>query len=91
MMSSRTSALFRLSFTVLSFATLGRAIVDYANDFVDPAYILAKKFPLNTIPAQQTILAWAEEAAVGGPWSAPFRSHTTLFTHGLRCDLTCQA
>ena len=68
-MFSRTSALFQLSFTVFSFATLGRAYVNYDNEFVDPKYALSKNFNDTTIPAQQTILAWAEQSTVGGPWS----------------------
>ena len=66
---TRTSALFRLSFTVFSFATLGRAYINYANDFIDPTYVLSKSFSATTVPAQQTILAWAEQSTEGGPWS----------------------
>lgn len=65
----RTSTLFHLSFTVLSFAISSRAYVNYANDFIDPNYVLSKNFSATTIPAQQTILSWAEQSIVGGPWS----------------------
>ncbi|RDX42880.1 chondroitin AC/alginate lyase [Lentinus brumalis] len=74
-MRPRTS----FSFTaVLSAASLlhlhigpARAITvtSYANDFVDPKYVLAKDFTNFTIEAQDTIVAWAEELAAQGPWS----------------------
>ena len=66
---SRTSTLSKLSLTVFSLATLGRAYINYANDFIDPNYVLSKNFSAITIPAQQTILAWAEQSTEGGPWS----------------------
>ncbi|KAJ3574879.1 hypothetical protein NP233_g1459 [Leucocoprinus birnbaumii] len=41
----------------------------YANDFVDPDYIVAGNFSKNTLGAQQTIVNWAKQSAVGAPWS----------------------
>ncbi|KAI1792432.1 chondroitin AC/alginate lyase [Ganoderma leucocontextum] len=55
-------SLLVLSTPVLSFTS-------YANEFVDPNLILAKKFPNITIEAQETIFEWAEELAATGPWS----------------------
>ena len=60
----RTSALFTLSFTALA----AHAYINYANDFIDPAYVLSKNFSDTTKPAQATILAWADESDVGSPW-----------------------
>ncbi|KAF7972126.1 hypothetical protein HWV62_18848 [Athelia sp. TMB] len=42
---------------------------DYANDFPDPAYVLAKGFNSTTAAAQQTIVGWADSLAAQGPWS----------------------
>ncbi|KNZ71669.1 hypothetical protein J132_07578 [Termitomyces sp. J132] len=41
----------------------------YANDFVDPGFIVKGVFGNNTLAAQGTILQWAKDSAVGGPWS----------------------
>ncbi|TEB29271.1 hypothetical protein FA13DRAFT_1755638 [Coprinellus micaceus] len=41
----------------------------YANDFVDPDYILTRNYPTNTGLAQATINAWAKSLAGRGPWS----------------------
>ncbi|KDQ49492.1 hypothetical protein JAAARDRAFT_165561 [Jaapia argillacea MUCL 33604] len=45
------------------------AVTSYANDFVDPAYILEKSFPSSTHLANETIIQWAGELAAAGPWS----------------------
>lgn len=68
-MASWTSSLFKLSFTVFSFTSLTHAYINYANDFINPNYVLSKNFDNTTIPSQQTILAWADQSADGGPWS----------------------
>jgi hypothetical protein len=41
---------------------------DYDNDFVDPAYILAKKFNPQTAASQQSVVSWADFLAAQGPW-----------------------
>ncbi|KAI0088285.1 alginate lyase-domain-containing protein [Irpex rosettiformis] len=66
-MSIRTSALF----LVLAANTLPvvQSFVNYANDFINPDYILAGNFNDTTIPAQSTIKQWAEDSTSGGPWS----------------------
>lgn len=66
------SALFNLlTLTiVIASSTHTYAYVNYANDFVDPDYILAGNFSETTLPAQNTIRQWAEDSAAGGPWSA---------------------
>ncbi|KAI0826105.1 alginate lyase-domain-containing protein [Irpex lacteus] len=65
------SALFNLLIlaTVIASSTHTYAYVNYANDFVDPDYILAGNFSETTLPAQNTIRQWAEDSAAGGPWS----------------------
>lgn len=47
---------------------LVHAYVSYANDFVNPDYIIAGGFGQNTLNAQKTIVAWAEELSMSGPW-----------------------
>ncbi len=73
-MRPRTSFSFTAVLTAASLLHLhigpARAITvtSYANDFVDPKYVLAKDFTNFTIEAQDTIVAWAEELAAQGPW-----------------------
>ncbi|KDR76943.1 hypothetical protein GALMADRAFT_119999 [Galerina marginata CBS 339.88] len=61
--------------TILQFATVfsifstAVAQTAYANDFVDPDYILAKNFSAQTGRAQATVVSWAKELASSGPWS----------------------
>ena len=43
----------------------------YANDFVDPDYILSKKFGASTYQAQVTAVQWARTLAAKGPWCKP--------------------
>lgn len=49
--------------------TAVHSLTSYANDFVDPDYIVGKKFPVNTVIAQKIIVQWADEYATLGPWS----------------------
>ncbi|KAF8910568.1 alginate lyase-domain-containing protein [Gymnopilus junonius] len=62
-------------FTLLQFATVISLFspvfgqTAYANDFVDPNYIVAGNFDTHTGRAQQTVISWAQRLAVGGPWS----------------------
>jgi hypothetical protein len=53
----------------LSLAPTVFGVVNYANDFVDPATILDFKYNDTTIEAQQTIVQWANTLASKGPWS----------------------
>ncbi|KAJ3518100.1 hypothetical protein NMY22_g13828 [Coprinellus aureogranulatus] len=55
------------SATFLSSQVAGQT--SYANDFVDPDYIVAGNFPTNTGLAQATINAWANTLAGRGPYS----------------------
>jgi hypothetical protein len=41
----------------------------YDNEYTNSSYLLKHNYPLNTFLAQHTILLWADEAAIGGPWS----------------------
>ncbi|KAJ7630239.1 chondroitin AC/alginate lyase [Roridomyces roridus] len=62
-----------LSFSLLLLSASARADVQpftgYANDFVNPDYIVAGKFSNTTLGAQQSIIAWAEYLSASGPWS----------------------
>ena len=49
--------------------TAVHSLTSYANDFVDPDYIVGKQFPANTVIAQKTIVQWADQYATLGPWS----------------------
>ncbi|KAJ7130403.1 alginate lyase-domain-containing protein [Mycena epipterygia] len=42
---------------------------NYANDFVDPNYIVGKNYPNTTGGAQASIVSWAEYLSSSGPWS----------------------
>lgn len=45
-------------------------VTSYANDFIDPQYVLSKDFSNTTIEAQDTITSWARVLAAQGPWCA---------------------
>ena len=62
------------------FPTVVHSLTSYANDFVDPDYIVGKQFPANTVIAQKTIVQWANQYATLGPWS------TRLALPGLSFD-----
>lgn len=66
--SRRPGSLFVVAACLYSLPIV-HSFTSYANDFVDPQYILSKAFPWDTIEAQQTIIAWANESASYGPWS----------------------
>ena len=57
---------------ILGLPTTVHSLTSYANDFVDPNYIVGKKFPAHTAIAQKTIVQWANQYAVLGPWSMWF-------------------
>ncbi|KAH9903346.1 chondroitin AC/alginate lyase [Cubamyces lactineus] len=64
------SATFAASLGVLFTQPLpAHSFTSYANDFVDPTYILGKKFGNTTTEAQATIVQWAQDLAAQGPWS----------------------
>lgn len=70
----RSQSLFSVSLSVYISLLLGShagvsALTSYANDFVDPDFILAGKFGNNTLAAQDTIRSWAVELAGQGPWT----------------------
>lgn len=44
----------------------------YDNEFVNSSYLLEHHYPARTFMAQRTIFQWADEAAIGGPWSTCF-------------------
>lgn len=60
--------LYSLSLILLVLAGSVQAYVSYANDFVDPDFIIGGNFANNTRAAQNTIIEWAKETAAGGPW-----------------------
>uniref|UniRef100_A0A8H7XTG2 Alginate lyase domain-containing protein n=1 Tax=Psilocybe cubensis TaxID=181762 RepID=A0A8H7XTG2_PSICU len=55
--------------TFFSFFTSSFAQTAYANDFVDPDYILAKTYGNHTYLARTTAVSWAKTLAAKGPWS----------------------
>lgn len=55
--------------SVLALAPSVLGFTDYANDFVNPDYVLAKTFNTSTAGAQATIVQWANDLASQGPWS----------------------
>jgi hypothetical protein len=56
----------------------------YANDFVDPNYIVAGDFPNTVGGAKATILNWAEKLNAEGPWSR-FCSRPSISDSAHRC------
>lgn len=65
---SRTVTLRSLALALLVSTGVVRAVTSYANDFADPDYIVSGNFGKNTQAAQNTIVEWAKDSAVGGPW-----------------------
>ena len=51
----------------------------YANDFVDPDYILSKNFGDNTWRSRDSIQTWAKTLASRGPWSEPLEFSCYFF------------
>ncbi|KAG7095990.1 hypothetical protein E1B28_006673 [Marasmius oreades] len=45
------------------------AQTSYISDFVDPNFVLAKEFPFHTYQAEVTIVKWARQFSLKGPWS----------------------
>ncbi|GLB39576.1 putative alginate lyase [Lyophyllum shimeji] len=45
------------------------ALTSYANDFVDPDFVVARIFGQYTVAAQASILAWAKSLSRQGPWT----------------------
>ncbi|KAF4602991.1 hypothetical protein EYR38_003395 [Pleurotus pulmonarius] len=68
----RVLAIFNL------FASLAsvHAATSYANDFVDPDYVLAKDYGSSGSPAKLTIAGWARELAAKGPWTVTNKTAT---------------
>ena len=56
----------------LAASTYNHSLVNYANVFVDPNYVIGKNYSSTTGLAQQTILRWADDSAQSGPWSESF-------------------
>lgn len=67
-MRYRHSTFLLLAAGTLSVVPTVHSLTEYANDFIDPAPILAKKYN-STALAQKTILSWADQLAQSGPWS----------------------
>ena len=59
-------------FSALAVVPAVYCFTTYANDFVDPKYVLAKSFSTSTAAAQQSIVEWADMHAAEGPWSTYF-------------------
>ncbi|PFH51147.1 hypothetical protein AMATHDRAFT_143319 [Amanita thiersii Skay4041] len=59
-----------ISFLSLSlFVSASYGYTSYANDFIDPEFVLARQYVNNTMGAQATIKDWADELAAQGSWS----------------------
>ncbi|KAI9507102.1 chondroitin AC/alginate lyase [Russula earlei] len=56
-------------FAVPSFAGLNMNYAPYANEFIEPSYILNKNWTNTTIVSQGSIIQWANSLALLGPWS----------------------
>lgn len=56
----------------------GEAYIDFDNDFVDPSYILAKKFKSSTLGAQTTVTEYADFLAAQGPWCKHAQTRTNI-------------
>ncbi|ESK91715.1 alginate lyase domain-containing protein [Moniliophthora roreri MCA 2997] len=59
--------LFLLVFTTLF--QHANAAASYISDFVDPDFILSREFAIHTYPAEVSIVKWARQFSLKGPWS----------------------
>ncbi|KIK96751.1 hypothetical protein PAXRUDRAFT_825612 [Paxillus rubicundulus Ve08.2h10] len=66
---SRFTLQFLLCASLTILARPVQAFSSYANDFVNPNYLLARNYPDNTGGAQFSILKWADLLASEGPWT----------------------
>ena len=57
--------------TFSSIISATNARTAYANDFINPDYIVAKNFGASTYRAQVTAVKWANTLAAKGPWCKP--------------------
>lgn len=55
--------------TALSLSPAATAVANYANDFIHPSYILDFQYQNVTVPAQQTVIQWANALNLASPWS----------------------
>jgi len=69
MLSKSSLAYGALLLVLGALPTVVHSLTSYANDFVDPDYIVGKQFPANTVIAQKIIVQWADQYAALGPWS----------------------
>lgn len=67
--TGRTSTLLFLAATLLHSVPAVHSLTNYANDFINPSYVLSKNFTDTTLPARNTIIQWANDSIAGGPWS----------------------
>lgn len=56
----------------LCFTPTAFSVTNYADDFVDPAYILDFQYQTVTAKAQQIIVQWANALNLASPWSKWF-------------------
>ncbi|KAL0571298.1 hypothetical protein V5O48_010662 [Marasmius crinis-equi] len=65
-MKSLLLLLFTTLFTLFRHT---QAETSYISDFVDPDFILGKQFAFHTYQAEVTIIKWARQFSLRGPWS----------------------
>ncbi|EEB95814.1 hypothetical protein MPER_05159, partial [Moniliophthora perniciosa FA553] len=58
--------LFLLAF--ITFLQRTNAAASYISDFVDPDFILSREFAIHTYPAEVSIVKWARQFSLKGPW-----------------------
>ncbi|KAH6903268.1 alginate lyase-domain-containing protein [Coprinopsis sp. MPI-PUGE-AT-0042] len=74
MRSCSPRTLFLLTFFHLPLFAASQT--SYANEFVDPDWVLTGNFPDNTQAARDTIVKWASQLANEGPWSVMSKDAT---------------
>ena len=75
------SAIVLSLLAVPSLADLNVGFASYDNDFIEPSYILGKKWNDSTVVAQESIVQWADWLAAQGPWCT-FMSNSYLTATG---------
>ncbi|KAJ8083369.1 hypothetical protein PM082_009241 [Marasmius tenuissimus] len=67
--SLSTSFTLFVAVPILHLCQQAEAATSYISDFIDPNFVLSKEFAFHTYPAQVTIVKWARQFSMKGPWS----------------------
>lgn len=71
---------YRLILIIALCVSLVESASSYLSEFVNPDYIAARQFDIRTRDAGASIIRWANEFAMQGPWSMFPTSHSLMIS-----------